>query len=93
MRSISPFHPITYSIGSIESGKTNNIIPEELVFKGSCRFFDMSDGYRFKDELTEILDKVTSIYGCTYTYQLLRGPCFPVINQTDCASMLRKTLA
>jgi len=92
MRKISPFHPLTFSICRIQSGFTNNVIPDELFFRGSARFFDKNDGVIFKQTLTETLDHVTKIYGCTYEYTLLRGPCMPVINHAGCAGLLRKAL-
>ena len=93
MNHISPFRPLTLSVGYLQAGKTNNVIPDELIFKGSSRFFDRDDGINFKKHLTRILDSVTATYGCTYDYLLLRGPCFPVVNHLPCASMVRECLS
>lgn len=93
MNQISPFQPMTCSIGYLAAGHTNNVIPDELIFKGSSRFYDREQGILFKKKLTQILDAVTAAYDCTYEYLLLRGPCYPVINDPECAKMERSKLA
>ena len=89
---ISPYHPMTWSIGEVKSGSQDNIIPETLDFSGTARFFDVEDGNLFRDGLTEILDSVTRLHGCTYRYRLLRAPCLPVINRPECAELEREAL-
>ena len=90
MRKISPFDPLTFSIGMLQSGSTNNIIPDELFLRGSSRFFRVEDGQIFKQTLTQTLDHVTQMYDCTYEYSLLRGPCMPVINDPECALLAQQ---
>ena len=92
MRKISPFDPLTFSIGMLQAGNTNNIIPEELFLRGSSRFFRREDGHVFKQALTQTLDHVTQMYDCTYEYSLLRGPCMPVVNDHECASLAQKAI-
>lgn len=92
MRKLSPFHPFTFSICHVEAGSRNNVIPEEVFFRGSSRFYDKNDGFVFKQALTETLDHMTRVYGCTYEYTLLRGPCMPVINDGECAALTREAL-
>ena len=93
MRKHSPFSPIAFSIGKIEAGTVNNVIPEELIFQGTCRFCSQEEGMIFKAALTDLLDHVTKAYECSYEYELLRGPNLPVVNEGRCAALAREALA
>lgn len=93
MRKNSPFSPITFSIGKIEAGTVNNVIPEELIFQGTCRFCSQEEGKIFKEAITDLLENITKAYNCSYEYELLRGPNLPVLNEERCATLARKALA
>lgn len=92
MSKISPYNPLVFSIGLVTTDSAKNIIPNELYFGGSARFYHRDDGKAFRETLFSILDNVTKAYGCKYEIPLMHGPCMPVINDEECAKMLRNAL-
>lgn len=64
MRFASPYNSLTSAMGKVQAGAVANIIPEELEFSGTVRFFDMNDGDKFKEELLELFYKTGEIYDC-----------------------------
>lgn len=92
MRKISPYHPFTLTVGQLQAGVTNNIVPDELFFRGAIRFYYKEDVEIFRAELDRILAETSAAYGCTYEYTLQRGPCKPVINDHACAMLARDAI-
>ena len=79
MNCMDPFHTVTYTFGSVVSGNNRNIIPEELTFKGTCRFLDIEAGLVFKEEMSKIVEKNCALYGCSAKDIMLKGPLLPGI--------------
>lgn len=92
MRKVSPYDPLTLTVGLVNAGKSNNIIPEEVYFRAAIRFYDKKAGEAFRVALDEILAGTTAAYGMKYEYTLRRGPCKPVVNDPDCAALARQAL-
>lgn len=89
MRSVDPTHCLTYSFGSIQAGHEPNIIPEELMFAGTCRFFTNEDGTLFREKFHQLLDNECANFGCTS--EMVEEQCFPVtFNDSTCAALARK---
>lgn len=43
---ITPFKPLTLSVGLLQSGAVSNVIPNDLTFAGTARLFDRDEvGY------------------------------------------------
>lgn len=68
LKSLDPFKPITYSVGSISSGKAGNVIPDELTFNGTMRYLHYEQGAAGAEEFIRLLDKKCEEYHCTYTF-------------------------
>lgn len=91
---ITPFKPLTLSVGLLQSGAVSNVIPNDLTFAGTARLFDRDEvGYPFKDALVQIVDGICAAYGCTATYNLLTDPSYPVYNDPECVEFARKLVA
>lgn len=92
MRSVSPDHCLTYSFGSVQAGQEPNIIPDDMTFAGTCRFFSDEDGVMFRKTFHKLLDDVCTDYGCTS--EMVEEQFFPVaMNDRTCAALARKAVA
>ncbi|WP_301859891.1 M20 family metallopeptidase [uncultured Megasphaera sp.] len=88
MRTVSPLDGLTISVGSVHSGSALNIIPNELTFAGTCRFFSYDHaGKRFYEEFHTILKNACQTYGCTYEILHMPKPLFEVQNNPVCVSL------
>lgn len=91
MRSVSPFNSLTFSLGKLQAGEAGNVIPDDLVFAGTCRVFETEDGVTFKKTLETILRDSCEVYGCTY--QILGvGPGIPVKNDPECSTLAKQVI-
>ena len=91
MKHISPFSILTYSIGSLHSGASGNIISDTLSFNGSARIFELEDGNRFIKEFKTALENIAAAYGCTAEYNLI-GPSIATKNNPECAALAKKAV-
>ena len=90
---ITPFKPLTLSVGLLKAGAVSNVIPNDLTFAGTARLFDREEvGYPFKETLIKIVDGICAAYGCTATYNQLSDPAYPVYNDPECVEFARKVV-
>lgn len=90
---ITPFKPLTLSVGLLQAGAVSNVIPNDLTFAGTARLFDREEvGYPFKETLIKIVDGICAAYGCTATYNQLSDPAYPVYNDPECVEFARKVV-
>ena len=92
IRHIQPFTPFTDGVGVVQSGTKGNVIPNDLRFSGTFRFFDMEAGQTYYDKLCSIVEHTAAEYGCTVTYNMLIGPSYPVVNDSTCCTALGAAL-
>jgi amidohydrolase len=93
VRYISPFESVSFSVGSLHSGSKGNVIPGELTFEGSVRFFDTDVFTKFAAEFRNILDNITAAYHNTYTLTGLSSGGLPLSNNIAAATFARDTIA
>ena len=86
LRCVSPFSPLTFSVGRIRSGERENVIPDDLSFDGSIRFFDTDSAAAFCSEMKRIIRSTAEAYGCTAAIDI-SNPCFPVYNDPECTGI------
>lgn len=93
MRAVPPRAGLTFSIGSLHSGDVLNVIPNDLTFAGTCRFFSYDQaGKRFFEEFQHILKNACDTYGCTYDILHLPDPLFEVQNNPICVGIAEKAV-
>jgi len=93
MRYVSPFEPLTMSIGMVQAGAKSNIIPDELTFAGSARCFDREKaGLPFKAAFKRVVEHICAAYDCDYRINRLGGPTLGVVNDPDCAAAAKKAV-
>ncbi|KMO85827.1 peptidase [Megasphaera cerevisiae DSM 20462] len=88
LRSVSPMECLSVSVGSIHSGNTLNVIPNDLTFAGTCRFFNYDKaGKRFYEEFLHLLKNACDSYNCTYEILHMPLPLFEVQNNETCVAI------
>lgn len=88
-RRINPFDAAVVSIGSIQGGHTENVIPESVSLMGTLRFTDEAVHQQIHEEMKRAFDIVKALGG---DYELrfdIGGP--PMINDTVVADLIEKT--
>ncbi|MDR1300049.1 MAG: amidohydrolase [Oscillospiraceae bacterium] len=89
LRRVSPFEPFTFSIGRLSSGEKGNIIPAELTFTGSARFYNIAVGELFAAEFKNILENVSRAYGCECLTKDVRL-VYPTVNHSGLSEFTRE---
>ena len=87
-RRINPFEPAVVSIGSINGGFTENVIPENVKLSGTLRFTDEKVHQQIHEEMTRAFDVARSLGG---DYQLrfeIGGP--PMINDEFVSEVIER---
>ena len=92
MRYISPFETLTFSVGALHAGAQGNIIPDDLAFTGTVRFFDADSGWKYYNELKNILDNVTKAYNCTYEIERFTEPSVAVLNNPEVSAFVKNVI-
>lgn len=91
MKYTSPFNPFTFSIGTVKAGEAANIIPEEITFAGSYRFFDNTDGKRLYEMDLRLMENIAKAYGCQIEANaLIGGPA--TMSDPECAQLAREAI-
>ncbi len=93
MKYTSPFETLTFSMGYVQSGHQGNIIPDDLSFGGTVRFFDNATGWAFHREFLNMLENTCNAYHCTYEIERLSDPSIAVINSADASKWAKKVFA
>ncbi len=65
-RNVPPIETGVVSVTSIQGGTAFNVIPEEVEFKGTFRFFKPKIGELIQRRIEEILEGVTKAHGAKY---------------------------
>jgi len=63
-REISPFQPVVVTIGSIQSGIANNVIPHYAHMTGTIRTFDPSVQAQMNERIERIVKQIAAGYRC-----------------------------
>ncbi|MBQ3062125.1 MAG: amidohydrolase [Clostridia bacterium] len=87
MNYVEPTVILTNSMGMVQAGAAGNVIPQELTFGGTCRFYDAAAGNMFKQKLVEICEAQAKLFDCKVDFESLHGPILPVINNAKLASI------
>lgn len=94
LREVSPFETLTYSTCLLEGSQKTNIIPDELRFGGSARFYELETaGKPFKEAFFRICDNIAAAYRCDVKYNLFLGPLNALKNHSQCAALARELLS
>ena len=90
---ITPFQPLTVSVGLLQAGAVGNVIPNDLTFAGTARFYDRDlVGMPFRNYFFQMVEGIAAAYGCTVSYNSITEPAFAVSNDPECAAFARKVI-
>ena len=90
---ITPYEPLTVSVGMLHAGVVANVIPNDLRFAGTARLFNRElAGIPFREAFCHYVDSIAAAYGCTVTYNSISGPGYSVYNDPECAEFARKVI-
>ena len=92
MNYVEPTVIMTNSMGMVKAGAAGNVIPQELTFGGTCRFYDAAAGNIFKTKLVEICEAQAALFDCKVEFEKLTGPTLPVINNNKLAAIGAKAI-
>ncbi|NWG07569.1 MAG: amidohydrolase [Chloroflexi bacterium] len=88
-RRINPFEPAVVSIGRVNGGLTENVIPESVNISGTLRFTDMSVHRQIREEMIRAFE-ISKTLGGEYELRFeYGGP--PMINDKLVSDMIEKT--
>lgn len=91
---VSPFKTCAYSVGIVQAGTQDNIIPGSLRFAGSMRTFDPDGaGMQFHDAFKEAVDGICAAYDCKPVYNIYSRPALPVVNTPEFARFAREVIS
>jgi amidohydrolase len=81
-RSLDPFEAGVVTIGTIQGGTANNIIPDEVVLTGTIRSMSKPGRALLKRRVTEICDGLALAFGIGIDCEIVAG-CPPTINHPE----------
>ena len=87
-RNVPPIETGVVSVTSIHGGAAFNVIPEEVEFKGTFRFFKPEIGELIQSRMREILDGVTKAHRAKYEISI-KELTPPTINSREMADFAR----
>ena len=91
LNTVDPRSCLTWSIGQVHAGKSNNVVPEELTAGGTIRFFDIPSGQHFWKEFGRTVRELASLYRCGAEIRC-RQILEPTINDPTCRVLFLKAL-
>jgi amidohydrolase len=79
-RQFDAFDPVVVTVGKIEAGTTNNVIPSTAILEATVRTFSEKTHAAVPDRLTRVAEGIASAHGLTVTVDYQRG--YPVTVNT-----------
>jgi amidohydrolase len=77
-RRLDPFEPAVISIGAVNGGFTENVIPDKVEMKGTIRFTSLAVEKQIREELTKVFEIIKALGG-NYKLDFLFGG-MPIMN-------------
>jgi len=78
-RSVDPQEPVVVSITQVHGGNTWNVIPEDVVLRGTCRYFDPGLRDALRAALRRVAEGVAATHGVDVAIAS-RKPIPPTVN-------------
>ena len=79
-RQFDVFDPVVVTVGKIEAGTTNNVIPATAVLEATVRSFSEATHALVPERFTRVVDGIAAAHGLTATVDYRRG--YPVTSNT-----------
>lgn len=94
-RAIDPLHAAVITVGSIQSGSDNNVIPASALVKINLRWFDPADRKLMLDGIERINQSIASAYGLPPELKpttVMKGGAVVLSNDAEMATMVQPAL-
>jgi amidohydrolase len=91
-RGVDPLHPATVTIGVLEAGSAENVIPAQARARGALRAHRHEDRLRLRELTARVVAGVAAAHGCTGEVALTPGEP-PLANDPAIAAHARGLLA
>lgn len=88
-RRVDPFQPAVVSIGAVNGGFTENVIPDQVKLSGTVRFTNEEVQMRIREEMTRVFE-VTRLMGGNYELKFQYGGP-PMINDEQVSEVIEAT--
>jgi amidohydrolase len=85
-RRLNPFEPAVISIGAVNGGFTENVIPDQVEMKGTIRFTSLETQKILREEVTRVFEIVKTLGG-DYELNFLFGG-LPLVNDKQVADAI-----
>jgi amidohydrolase len=72
-RAVDPLHGAVVTVGRLDAGSAENVIPEQARAAGTIRTLDPDDRVLLERRLREVADHIAAAHGCTAQVELTRG--------------------
>jgi amidohydrolase len=72
-RRIDPIHPATLTVGVLEGGSAENVIPAHARARGALRAYRPDDRLALRRMVEEVVSGIASAHGCRGTVELTPG--------------------
>ena len=72
-RRIDPLHPATLTVGVLEAGSAENVIPERAHARAALRAYRPEDRLALRGLVEQVVSGVASAHGCRGTVELIPG--------------------
>ncbi len=84
-RDLDPAQSAVLTVGHIEAGTTNNIIPASAFLEGTIRTFDEDVRSRIHRSVERVADGTSAAHGCSCSCEIVRGYPVTVNNEEQAA--------
>ncbi len=91
-REVNPTEPAVVTVGAIQAGTANNIIPDTCLMKGTVRYMDRDLGPFMKRRIKEIAESIASGMRAKATLEYHFGYP-PLVNDEDITNRVRASAA
>lgn len=94
-RNSNPKHPVVLTVGSIQAGSANNVIPAESLVKLNLRWFNDEDRNILLDGIKRVNNGIAVANGLKdslYPATVMKGWCVPMVNDEELTRIVEKGL-
>jgi len=91
-KAADPLDPVVISVCRISAGNSRNVIPSELVFEGTVRYFRKELRDFIREKMDSAIAGACAAGGCTYTFDFIEG-YIPLYNDKMAVSKARSIVS
>lgn len=91
-RAVDPLDPVVISVCKISAGNSRNVIPSELVFEGTVRYFRKDLRTFIREKMDSAIAGACAAGGCAYTFDFIEG-YIPLYNDKTAVAKARSIVS